>query len=46
MNYWGREPLDKSWQDWLVRYAAAFQIGEAAAPSGDDSFVQDQMVTN
>jgi chemotaxis methyl-accepting protein methylase len=26
MNYWGLEPLDKRRKNWVVRYAAAFQI--------------------
>jgi hypothetical protein len=46
MNHWELEPLDKNWQNWMVRYATAFQIGETAALSGDDSFVQDHKVTN
>jgi SAM-dependent methyltransferase len=46
MNYWGLEPLDKSRQNWIVRYTAAFQIGESAVPSSDDSLVHDQKVTN
>ncbi len=29
MNYWGLEPLDKSRKNWIVRYAAAFQIEES-----------------
>jgi chemotaxis methyl-accepting protein methylase len=28
-RYWGLEPFDKSRPDWNVRYASAFQIGEA-----------------
>ena len=28
-SYWGLEPLDKSRSDWLMRYATAFQLGEA-----------------
>jgi chemotaxis protein methyltransferase CheR len=46
MNYWGLEPLDKSRQNWIVRYAAAFQIGESAVLSSDDSPVHDEKVTN
>jgi chemotaxis methyl-accepting protein methylase len=26
--YWGLEPLDKNRKDWIIRYAAVFQIGE------------------
>jgi SAM-dependent methyltransferase len=44
MNYWGLEPLDKSRQNWIVRYAAAFQIRESAMSSSSDSFVPDQRV--
>lgn len=28
-RYWGLEPFDKKRQDWDVRYASVFQIGEA-----------------
>jgi hypothetical protein len=39
MNYWGLEPLDKIRRIWMVRYAAAFPIGETVTLSGVDSFV-------
>ena len=29
LEYWGLEPLDDRRQDWQVRYASVFQIGEA-----------------
>jgi chemotaxis methyl-accepting protein methylase len=28
-KYWGLEPLDKGRPDWAIRYASAFQVGEA-----------------
>jgi SAM-dependent methyltransferase len=40
MKYWGLETLDKSRRNWIVRYAATFQIGERAASSSCDSCVQ------
>ncbi len=46
MNYWGLEPLDKSRQNWIVRYAAVFQIGERAISSSSDSLAHDQRVAN
>lgn len=27
-DYWGLEPLDKNRKDWIMRYAAAFQLGD------------------
>lgn len=30
MGYWGLEPLDRSRKDWMVRYAAVFQVGEGS----------------
>jgi chemotaxis methyl-accepting protein methylase len=32
LNYWGLEPFDKNSEDWVHRYAAVFQIGDAAQP--------------
>jgi len=46
MNYWGLEPLDKRRHNWIVRYAAAFQIGEVPMSSSSDSFVHDQRVAD
>ena len=46
MSYWWLEPLDRRRQNWLVRHAVAFQTEETAATRSDDSFVQDQKVTN
>jgi len=46
MSYWGLEPLDKSRQNWVVRYAAAFQIGERGVSSRLDSFAQGQMIAS
>lgn len=32
-NYWGLEPLDKAREDWSLRYAAAFRIGQEESQS-------------
>ena len=32
-NYWGLEPLDKRRNDWIIRYAAVFQLEEHGSAS-------------
>jgi chemotaxis methyl-accepting protein methylase len=35
LEWWGLEPLSESRADWKLRYASAFQIGEAPSLQGD-----------
>jgi SAM-dependent methyltransferase len=36
-KYWGLEPLDKGRADWMVRYAAVFQLGEQSNRGSDET---------
>jgi SAM-dependent methyltransferase len=36
-RYWGLEPLDKRRADWMIRYAAVFQLGEQSNRRRDET---------